>query len=464
MKSPDGGISVIVRAGDYESVHYALALAAAALAVNKPAVLFFTMAGIRALMGRRRRSTIGSATRINRKRGVGDFETLLQACVELGARFIVCEMGLRSLGIDRAGAAHRRSLHGRGHRDLAGRNQAGHAPGHAVEDQSGDFMTSAAFDVLGIGNAIVDVISRADDAFSSKHGLVKGSMMLIDEAARRDALRRDGAGHRGLGRLVRQHHGGRRLVRRQGRLYRQGARRPARRRCSATTSSRSACRSTPSSATSGPATARCLILVTPDAQRTMNTYLGACIGLGPDDIDTKVVGAAQVTYVEGYLWDAPEAKKAVLKAFDAAHAAGRQVSITLSDSFCVDRYRDEFRDLVRNKVDILFGNEAEIKSLYEVETFEEALEATRKEAKIAALTRSEKGSVVIKGSETYAVPAAPVAQGGRHDRRRRSLRLGLPVRLHAAASRSPSARGWAASPPPRSSPMSARGPRQALKV
>jgi sugar/nucleoside kinase (ribokinase family) len=163
-------------------------------------------------------------------------------------------------------------------------------------------------------------------------------------------------------------------------------------------------------ANSGPATARCLILVTPDAQRTMNTYLGACTGLGPADIDIKVVGAAQVTYVEGYLWDAPEAKKAVLKAFDAAHAAGRLVSITLSDSFCVDRYRDEFRDLLRNKVDILFGNESEIKSLYQVETFEEAMEATRKEAKIAALTRSEKGSVVIKGGETYAVPAGSVAK------------------------------------------------------
>jgi sugar/nucleoside kinase (ribokinase family) len=163
-------------------------------------------------------------------------------------------------------------------------------------------------------------------------------------------------------------------------------------------------------ATQGPATARCLILVTPDAQRTMNTYLGACTGLGPSDIDTKVVAAAQVTYVEGYLWDEPEAKKAVLKAFDAAHAAGRLVSITLSDSFCVDRYRDEFRDLLRNKIDILFGNEAEIKSLYQVDTFEQALEATRKEAKIAALTRSEKGSVVIKGSETHAVPAAPIAK------------------------------------------------------
>jgi sugar/nucleoside kinase (ribokinase family) len=163
-------------------------------------------------------------------------------------------------------------------------------------------------------------------------------------------------------------------------------------------------------ATAGPSTARCLILVTPDAQRTMNTYLGACTGLGPNDIDTKVVAAAQVTYVEGYLWDEPEAKKAVLKAFDTAHAAGRLVSITLSDSFCVDRYRDEFRSLVRDKIDILFGNESEIKSLYQVDSFDKAMETARKEAKIAALTRSEKGSVVIKGSETYEVPAAPVAK------------------------------------------------------
>jgi sugar/nucleoside kinase (ribokinase family) len=142
----------------------------------------------------------------------------------------------------------------------------------------------------------------------------------------------------------------------------------------------------------------------------MNTYLGACTGLGPADIDVDRVGSAQITYVEGYLWDEPEAKKAVLKAFDAAHAAGRLVSITLSDSFCVDRYREEFRALIRDKVDILFGNESEIKSLYQVDSFDKALEATRKEAKIAALTRSEKGSVVIKGSEVYAVPAARVAK------------------------------------------------------
>lgn len=270
-------------------------------------------------------------------------------------------------------------------------------------------MTSAAFDVLGIGNAIVDVLSRSDDAFLSQHGLVKGSMMLIDEqraetlyAAMGPGIEVSGgscgntmagvASFGGKGAYI-----GKVRNDQLGQVFGHDLR-------STGVSFETA------SATAGPATARCLILVTPDAQRTMNTYLGACTGLGPDDIDTKAVGSAKVTYVEGYLWDAPEAKKAVLKAFDAAHAAGRQVSITLSDSFCVHRYREEFRDLIRNKVDILFGNEAEIKSLYEVESFEEALEATRKEAKLAALTRSAKGSIVIRGGETYEVPAAPVAK------------------------------------------------------
>ena len=269
-------------------------------------------------------------------------------------------------------------------------------------------MTSA-FDVLGIGNAIVDVIARADDAFLSRHTLTKGSMMLIDEA-RAEAL----YGAMGPGIEVSGGSCGNTMagvasfggkgayigkVRNDqlGQVFGHDLR-------SIGVSFDTA------AATAGPSTARCLILVTPDAQRTMNTYLGACTGLGPNDIDTKVVAAAQVTYVEGYLWDEPEAKKAVLKAFDTAHAAGKLVSITLSDSFCVDRYRDEFRSLVRDKIDILFGNESEIKSLYQVDSFDKAMEAARKEAKIAALTRSEKGSVVIKGGETYEVPAAPVAK------------------------------------------------------
>lgn len=270
-------------------------------------------------------------------------------------------------------------------------------------------MTSAAFDVLGIGNAIVDVLTKADDAFLSQHGLVKGSMMLIDEA-RADTLYAAmgpgveiSGGSCGNTMAGVASFGGKGAYIGKVRDDQLGA--VFGHDLKATGVSFET-----ASATSGPATARCLILVTPDAQRTMNTYLGACTGLGPADIDVARVGSAQVTYVEGYLWDAPAAKHAVLKAFDAAHAAGRKVSITLSDSFCVHRYREEFRDLIRNKVDILFGNEAEIKALYEVETFEEALEAARKEAKIAALTRSEKGSVVIKGSETYEVPAAPVAK------------------------------------------------------
>jgi sugar/nucleoside kinase (ribokinase family) len=270
-------------------------------------------------------------------------------------------------------------------------------------------MTSAAYDVLGIGNAIVDVITRSDDAFLARHELTKGSMMLIDEkraealyAAMGPGIEVSGgscgntmagvASFGGKGAYI-----GKVRNDQLGTVFGHDLR------------AIGVSFATPA-ASAGPATARCLITVTPDAQRTMSTYLGACTGLGPDDIDTALVGSAQVTYVEGYLWDAPEAKKAVLKAFDAAHAAGRKVSITLSDSFCVGRYRDEFRALIRDKVDILFGNESEITSLYEVDTFEKALEMTRKEAKIAALTRSEKGSVVIKGSETHAVPAAPVSK------------------------------------------------------
>jgi len=270
-------------------------------------------------------------------------------------------------------------------------------------------MTSAAFDVLGIGNAIVDVLSQADDAFLTKHALNKGGMTLIDEARAEALYAAMGPGIEVSGGSCGNtmagvaSFGGKGAYIGKVRNDQLGAVFAHDLRATGVAFD------TPM-ATTGPATARCLILVTPDAQRTMNTYLGACTGLGPADIEPKLAASAQVTYVEGYLWDAPEAKKAVLKAFDAAHAAGRLVSITLSDSFCVDRYREEFRALIRDKVDILFGNESEIKSLYQVESFEAAVEATRKEARIAALTRSEKGSVVIKGGETHAVPAAPVAK------------------------------------------------------
>ncbi len=270
-------------------------------------------------------------------------------------------------------------------------------------------MTSAAFDVLGIGNAIVDVLSHTDDAFLQKQALVKGSMMLIDEARAEVLYTAMGPGVEisggscGTTMAGVASFGGKGAYIGKVRDDQLGAVFGHDIRATGVTFDTA-------EATDGPATARCLILVTPDAQRTMNTYLGACMGLSPADIDTARVAAAQVTYVEGYLWDQPAAKQAVLKAFDAAHAAGRQVSLTLSDSFCVDRYRAEVLDLVRTKLDILFATEAEIKSRYQVEDFDAALAAARKDAKMAAITRSEKGSIVIKGSETHAVPAAAVAK------------------------------------------------------
>ena len=151
-----------------------------------------------------------------------------------------------------------------------------------------------------------------------------------------------------------------------------------------------------------------MILITPDGERTMNTFLGACVRLGPGDIDPDEIGAARVTYMEGYLWDPPAAKEAFLKAAALAHKAGRQVSLTLSDSFCVDRYRGEFRKLIVDDIDILFANEAEICSLYEVGDFDSALQAVRRDCALAALTRSEKGCVIVRGDEVHAVDAHPV--------------------------------------------------------
>ena len=161
-------------------------------------------------------------------------------------------------------------------------------------------------------------------------------------------------------------------------------------------------------ATDGPATARCLIFITPDAQRTMNTYLGACVNLTPADIDAGTVARSAITYMEGYLWDPPNAKKAFVKAAEIAHAAGRKVSLTLSDAFCVDRHRESFRHLIRNHIDILFANDNEIASLYEVDNFDDCFQHVREDCPIAALTRSEKGSVVVADGEVHIVDAVPV--------------------------------------------------------
>jgi sugar/nucleoside kinase (ribokinase family) len=163
-----------------------------------------------------------------------------------------------------------------------------------------------------------------------------------------------------------------------------------------------------SAATSGPATGRCLIVVTPDAQRTLTTYLGASVQLGPADVDKGVIERATILYLEGYLFDPPEAQRAFHAAAGVAHAAGRKVALTLSDPFCVDRHRAAFRDLVERHVDILFANEAEIRALYEAADFDAALQQVRRHCAVAALTRSERGSVVVAGDDVHVIDAHPV--------------------------------------------------------
>ncbi len=268
-------------------------------------------------------------------------------------------------------------------------------------------MTKTAFDVLGIGNAIVDVISREEEGFIAAHGLNRGTMTLIDEdraenlyAAMGPGLVCSGgsagntiAGVASLGGSAAYF--GKVRDDELGGIFAHEIR-----ALGVTFDTRAA--------TEGAKTARSLIIVTPDAQRTMNTYLGACVGLGPDDIDPATVAAAQVTYMEGYLWDPPLAKEAFRKAMALAHGAGRKTALSLSDPFCVGRYRDEFRDLVRRDVDILFANEDEIVSLYQAASFDEAVAAFRAEGKLGALTRSEKGSVIVQGDETHIVPVHPV--------------------------------------------------------
>ena len=155
-------------------------------------------------------------------------------------------------------------------------------------------------------------------------------------------------------------------------------------------------------------TGKCLVMITPDAERTMNTYLGAAVHLSPEEIDEEAVAASKVTYLEGYLWDAPPAKEAYLKAAKIAHANGREVALSLSDPFCVDRHRASFLDLVAGHVDLLFANEDELLSLYEVGSFDEALQRVRGHCKVAALTRSEKGAVILSGEEIHVIDAAPV--------------------------------------------------------
>ena len=267
---------------------------------------------------------------------------------------------------------------------------------------------TASLDVVGIGNAIVDVIAHADDAFLAEEGLTKGTMALIDAARAEQLYGRMGPGIEVSGGSAGNTMAGIASLGGKG-AYIGKVRDDQLGNVFRHDMTAIGVRFATAPATAGPATARCLILVTPDAQRTMNTFLGACVGLGPEDIAEDLVAAAQVTYLEGYLFDPPRAKEAFRRAATIAHAAGRQVALTLSDPFCVERHRAEFRDLLEHHVDILFANEAEITALFQ-SGFDEAVRQVSGLCEIAALTRSEKGSVVATAADTVAVPAAPVAR------------------------------------------------------
>ena len=266
------------------------------------------------------------------------------------------------------------------------------------------------FDVLCIGNAIVDIIARCDEAFLVDNGIVRGAMNLIDAgraellyARMGPAIEASGgsAGNTAAGLAsfgARAAYCGKVADDHLGRIYAHDIR------------AQGVAFDTPPLVGGAP-TARSMIFVTPDGERSMNTYLGASVELGPDDVAQDTVRAAKVTYFEGYLWDPPRAKEAIRLAASHAHAAGREVAMTLSDPFCVDRYRDEFLELMRSGVvDIVFANESELKSLYRTASFEAGLDAIRADCRLAAVTRSEKGSVAVRGAETVEIAAAPVAE------------------------------------------------------
>jgi sugar/nucleoside kinase (ribokinase family) len=266
------------------------------------------------------------------------------------------------------------------------------------------------YDVLCIGNAIVDIIAQCEEAFLETNGIIKGAMNLIDGRRAELLYSRMGpaieasggsAGNTAagiasfggraayFGKVSRDHLGEiyTHDIRAQGVAF---DTKPLK---------------------GEPPTARSMIFVTPDGERSMNTYLGACVELGPEDVEPEKVKAAALTYFEGYLWDPPRAKEAIRQTAQIAHGAGREVSMTLSDSFCVDRYRDEFLELMRSgTVDIVFANSHEIKSLYQTTSFEDALAAIRKDCRIAAVTRSEKGSVIVRGDETVTIQATKIRE------------------------------------------------------
>jgi adenosine kinase len=271
-------------------------------------------------------------------------------------------------------------------------------------------VSTVRYDVVGIGNAIVDVIARAEEDFLIGHGMHKGRMALIDEARAEAIYAQMGpaieiSGGSAANTIVGVASYGARAAF-VGKVKGDGLGRAFAHDIRAA----GVAFTTPFAA-AGPSTGRCYILVTPDGERTMNTYLGAAQHLAPEDVDAELIAASAITYLEGYLWDPRNAKEAFRRAAALAHAAGRLVALSLSDAFCVDRWRDEFRELVRGgTVDVLFANEAELKTLYQTADFATAAAALRQEARLAVVTRSENGCVVVNPGGVEPVPAFPVAR------------------------------------------------------
>ena len=270
-------------------------------------------------------------------------------------------------------------------------------------------MTDTRHDVVAIGNAIVDVIGRCDDAFLTGHGLAKGSMQLIDTAGMKTLYEAMGPGIEISGGSaantmvgVASFGGKAGFIGKVadddlGRIFRHDIR------------SAGVTYDTPPAA-GGLPTARSLILVSPDGERTMNTFLGISPELDHGEVAPDLIRSARIVYLEGYLFDRDEAKAAFRQAVKIAAGAGRQVALTLSDGFCVDRHRAEFLGLIKSGVDILFANEREITALYETSSFDEAAGRAAKDTKLAVLTRSAKGSLILSEGKQVSVPAKPVSK------------------------------------------------------
>lgn len=268
---------------------------------------------------------------------------------------------------------------------------------------------AARLDLIGIGNAIVDVLGEVGDDFIDAQKLIKGSMELIDEDRRNHlydafppAIERSGGsaantmvGAAALG--SRAGYIGKIRDDQVGAIFAHDI------------GAAGVAFSTPRSA-DGPASGLCLIAVTPDGERTMNTYLGASVELTPADVDEEAVAGASVLYLEGYLWDPPSAKEAMREAVAIAREAGRKVSLSLSDSFCVERHREEFQQLVSDGVDILFANEHEAMALYELDDLDATIATVGAECEVAAVTRGRHGSVIVNGTERHEVPIVDVAK------------------------------------------------------